>query len=141
MVEYLLVAPLVLLLIIATAEVGRGFLQYNTLTKTVRDGARYAAELATTSGGTTGVTNIDAPQRTAVQNLTAYGNTAGVGNSILPGLTAGDITVVGSASGGVVDVTATYAYTPIFSGLPMFGYGADIVPNFTFQVNVTMRAL
>jgi Flp pilus assembly protein TadG len=140
MVEYLLVAPLVLLLIIATAEIGRGFQQYNALTKTVRDGARYAAEIATTSGGTTGVTTISASARTAVQNLTAFGNTQGTGNSLLPGLTAGDVAVVGSSS-GVVDVTATYLYLPIFSGLPMFGYGPDIVPNFTFQVNVTMRAL
>ena len=41
MVEMVIVSPLLLLLIFGVAEMGRAFYQYNTLTKSVRDGARY----------------------------------------------------------------------------------------------------
>lgn len=140
MIEFLLVAPIILLLMVATAELGRGFLFYNALTKSVRDSARYAAEVATTAGGTTGVISINAAQQTAVKNLTVYGQTTNGSSAILPGLTPANVTVSGSTT-GVVDVTATYNYQSIYSRIPMFGFGPDIVPSFTFVAHVTMRAL
>ena len=140
MVEMTLITPVVLLLLVSTAELGRGFQQYNALTKSLRDSTRYAAEVATTSGGSTGVVNINAADRTAIQNLVAYGNTAGTGPAILPGLNAGSVVVTGSTN-GVVDVSVSYNYQPIFLSIPTFGFSADINPNFTFQANVTMRAL
>jgi Flp pilus assembly protein TadG len=139
-IEYLIAAPVALMLIVATAEIGRGFMQYNALTKSLRDAARYAAEAATTSSGTTGVVSIGTTERQAVQNLTVFGNAVGSGSPILPGLSTGNVTVTGSATGDV-DVAATYQFQPIFSGIPLFGNGPDITPNITFQVQVTMRAL
>ena len=43
-VEMAVVLPLILLLLFVTAEIGRGFMQYNTLTKSVRDSARYLGQ-------------------------------------------------------------------------------------------------
>ena len=43
MVEFVIVAPLLMLLMLTVGEFGRVFFQYNTLTKAVREGARYAA--------------------------------------------------------------------------------------------------
>ena len=41
MVEFVIVLPICLILLMATAEFGRAFMQYNTLTKAVRDDVPY----------------------------------------------------------------------------------------------------
>jgi Flp pilus assembly protein TadG len=43
MVEFALVAPLLILLASGVIDLGRAFKQYNTLSQAVRDGARFAA--------------------------------------------------------------------------------------------------
>ena len=139
MVELVIVTPLLLLLIFATAELGRGFMQYNTLTKSVRDSVRHVAGKALL--GQTGTVQLDAALTTEARNLVVYGSITAVGSPLLPGLAPGDITV---AQGGVGDivVTASYTYQPIFSGvLPGFGLGPDRSTLFTFQAAATMRAL
>ena len=45
-VEFAIVLPLLLVLMFATAELGRLISQYNTLTQSVRDAVRYAAAAA-----------------------------------------------------------------------------------------------
>ncbi len=74
-VEFIIVLPICLILIIATAEFGRVFMQYNTLTKSVRDGVRYVATNALV--GSTGVVTINGAVQAQTQNLVVYGNTAG----------------------------------------------------------------
>lgn len=140
MVEFVLVIPLVLLLIIGTAQVGRGFNTYNALTKTLRDGSRYAAEVARTAGGSTGNLSISAATRAQIQNLVVFGNTAGTGQPVLPGLTVGNVTVTTTATGDV-DLNVNYNYLPIFTTSPTFGFGTPINPAFTMRANITMRAL
>ena len=46
LVEAAVVLPLLALLFVGTGEVGRAFMQYNTLAKSVRDGGRYLATYA-----------------------------------------------------------------------------------------------
>jgi Flp pilus assembly protein TadG len=138
-IEFAICAPVLLLLLLATAEVGRLLFQYNTLTKTVRDGVRYAATNA--SVGTTRVVNITAQVRTETRNLVVTGNTAGTGSSVLPGLTVTNITVndVGS---GFVSVAATYTYSPMLGAtLPTFRLGAPINMVIPLTATVVMRAL
>lgn len=132
-------APVLLLLMLATAELGRVFFQYNALNKQVRDAVRYAA---TNAGvGSTRVVNITTAVRDATRNLVVYGNSAGTGTVLLPGLTIGNVTV-GSTAAGYVSVTAAYAYQPMLGGtLPVFGLGDDINLNFTLNAGVFMRAL
>ena len=91
MIEFLIVLPICMMLVMATAEFGRAFMQYNALTKGLRDGARHVASNALV--GTTGVINISGATQAEAQNLVVYGNTSGSGAPILPGLTTGAIAV------------------------------------------------
>lgn len=75
-VEFALVLPLLLLLTFITTEFGRAIWQYNTLTKSVRDAARY---LSTQQPGS-------AAAVTTARNLMVYGNPAGSGDPLALGL-------------------------------------------------------
>ena len=56
--ELAIAVPVLLLLLLASAELGRAFYQYNTLTKSVRDGARYLSE---NSLGAVGFLSVSLP--------------------------------------------------------------------------------
>jgi Flp pilus assembly protein TadG len=145
-VEFILVAPFLMLLLVAISEFGHALYQYNTLTKSVRDGARYLAANAVV--GSTSTIVIDSTDITETANLVVYGNTAGSGSPKLPGLSVSDITISclggGTACPGVdhVVVAAHYPYQSIMGAtLAMFGYGADRSLGLTLTSTVTMRAL
>ena len=136
-IEFAICAPLLLLLMLGTVEVGRLLFQYNTLTKMVRDGARYAAKHASSVAG---VVNITAQLRTETTNLIVTGNTAGTGPALLPG----EVTVtVSNANEGFVSVGATYQYSTILgAALPTFGFGeGDINLAIELPATVVVRAL
>jgi hypothetical protein len=146
MVEFIIVAPLLLLLMLGISEFGRALYQYNTLTKSVRDGARYLAANAVV--GSTSTIVIDSTDISETENLVIYGNTAGTGSPKLPGLSAGDITVSclggGTACPGVehIVVAAQYPYRSIMGAtLATFGYRADVSLGITLTSTMTMRAL
>jgi Flp pilus assembly protein TadG len=136
-IEFAIVLPILLMLVMGTAEFGRAFLQYNALTKSLRDGGRYVAAKAVK--GSTGVVLINANVRTETSNLVAYGNVAGTGTALLPGLAPANVTVAAGAPGSVV-VSANYAYLPIFPWLPLFQFGS-LGTAHTLSAAVTMRAL
>ena len=145
-VEFIIVAPILLLFLLGISEFGHALYQYNTLTKSVRDGARYLAANAVV--GSTSTIVIDSTDISETENLVVYGNTAGSGSPKLPGLSAGDITVSclggGTACPGVehVVVAAQYPYRSIMGAtLAMFGYGADLSLGITLTSTMTMRAL
>lgn len=139
-VEMTLVLPLLLLLLLGVAELGRVLYQYNTLTQAQRNGARYLAsdslngdevELDETAGA-----NADRTRK-----LIVYGNTAGVGTPLLPGLSTGDVTVT-VADPTHIQIDVTYNFTPIWDiTLPTFGYGAPISLNFPLRSSIVMRGL
>jgi hypothetical protein len=83
MVEFVIAAPVVLFIAMAITEMGNAFLQYNTLTQSLRDGARELANIA--GKGTTGVIEVTGDELTAVRNLVAYG-TEGAGTAVVPDL-------------------------------------------------------
>lgn len=139
MVEFAVTLPLLLLLMLATAEFGRLLSQYDTLTKAVRDGARYAASKS--ANGSTGLVSITSQIQTAVANLVATGNVNGTGTTLLPGLSAANI-IVSDAGNGYVSVSASYTYQPMIgSTLPTFGLGNPISLSFTLNAQAVMRAL
>ena len=143
MVEFVISVPVLLLLMLGTAELGRAFYEYNTLTKTVRDGARYLSEKALNPAG---LMEIDDAARTQTQNLVVYGNAGGTGDPLMEGLAVEDVTVEAAPDADVpaehIRVTATYQYSPIFElGIPTFGSGGTIDTNLTFRASITMRAL
>lgn len=139
MVEFAITLPFLLFLMLATAELGHFICQYDTLTKAVRDGARYAA--STSALGSTGLVSITTQIQTAVANLVATGNVNGAGSALLPGLSASNVTV-SDAGNGYVSVSATYTYEPMLgSTLPTFGLGRPISLSFTLNAASVMRAL
>ena len=83
-VEFAIVLPVMLFLMLATAEFGRVFYHYNTLTKAVQTGARYASRPLL---GTNDLTNMDADFVQSIQNFVVYGNENGGGTAVLDGFT------------------------------------------------------
>lgn len=137
-VEFAICVPVLLLLMLATAELGRAMFQYNTLIKAVRDGARYAASASTSSQRIVVITN---QVRNETRNLVVTGNIGGTGAPLLAGLTVNNVTL-NNVGNGFISVSATYTYTPILSGtLPTFGYGPAINLSMTFPATVVMRVL
>ncbi|GAC1452348.1 MAG: hypothetical protein PVSMB6_04220 [Steroidobacteraceae bacterium] len=136
-IEFAIALPLLLLMLVATAEFGRLFSQYNTLNKAVRDGARYLA--ANALSGTTGVVGITSAVQAATANLVVAGSTIG-GTAVLPGLTAGNVTV-GSLGNGYVSVAATYTYQPMLATLPTFGLTAPMSLAIPLTATVVMKPL
>jgi Flp pilus assembly protein TadG len=137
-IEFAICVPVLLLLMLATAEIGRMLFQYDTLTKAVRDGARYAASNAAV--GTTRLVNITTQLSTETRNLTVTGNTAGTGSPLLPGLSVGNITV-SDAGNGFISVTAAYTYQPALTSLPTLRSGGAINVRIPLNATVVMRAL
>jgi Flp pilus assembly protein TadG len=137
--EFAIALPVLLLLLVATAEVGRLLSQYDTLTKSVRDAARYLASNAL--GGSTGVVVITPQVQSQTQNLVVTGNVNGTGGAVLPGLVATNVTVA-TVDSAHVSVSAAYNYQPLLGAvLPTFGIGPPV--SFSFPLNATcvMRGL
>lgn len=137
-VEMAITAPLLLFVMFATAELGRVWMQYNTLTKSVRDGVRYVASNATP--GQLGLVNLTAQTISDAQNLVVYGNVEGTGLPLLPALNIGSVSVAVAGDDDVV-VTASYAYQPMNAIIPGFGVGPDRDSLFLLEAQATMRAL
>jgi Flp pilus assembly protein TadG len=137
--EFAICAPIMLLLMLATAEVGRMIYQYNTLTKSVRDAARFAVHTAAV--GTTRVVNLTPLVRTQTRNIVVSGNVSGSGAALLPGLAAENVSVTSDAN-GFVSVSAVYTFIPALGPtLPSFGFGAPINLTLPLTATVVMRAL
>ena len=77
LVEFALILPLLLILTFVTTEYSRALFQYNILTKSVRDAARY---LSVYNPG-------DTTKFATAKNLVVYGNPAGTGAPLVIGLT------------------------------------------------------
>lgn len=140
MVEFTIVLPLLLLLMLATAEFGRVLFQYNALTKAVRDGGRYLSENAFI--GTSAIVNTNALSET--KNLVVCGKIAcTAGEELLPGLTINDVTATASSGVDHVAVSANYTYQPMLGlSLPTFGFGSDDISlQFTLTSSVTKKVL
>ena len=103
LVELAIVLPLFMILFAATAEFGRYFYEYTTLSKAARVGARYLV-----------TQKVDCAQADLARKLVVYGNTAGTGSPILPGLltsnvsiTPNDLACAGTPQGVPPNITVT----------------------------------
>ncbi len=139
-VEFVIAAPFMLLLLLAGTEIGHAFVQYATLSHSIRDSARFVSENAI--AGTTGVVSLTNTVITQAKNLAVYGNVAGTGNAKLPDYQPTHVTVV-DAGGNNIRVTASYPYQPMLGPvLPTIVMGSGpISQTFSMQVAVTMRAI
>jgi Flp pilus assembly protein TadG len=138
-IEMTITLPVLLLLLVATAELGRAFYQYNTLTQSLRNAVRHLASTAMT--GSTGLINLDDSKQLEVKNLVVYSNAGGTGAPILGGLDTANVTV-SAIDASHIRVDASFSYQPIFIRIPSFGVTAtDIDSGFVLNASTTMRAL
>jgi Flp pilus assembly protein TadG len=143
-VEFVISVPLLIFAALIAAELGRAFIQYDTLSYAVRSGARYVSERALVAG----VINLPDDVKAEARRLVVYGNVAGSGVALLPGLSADvvppkdHISVSADAATKYIKVSATYPYQPIFLRLPGVGAGGGLIPtDYKLRVSVTMRAI
>src|SRR5438552_16144147 len=105
---------------VGTFQFGYTFYVYNNLNSAVRGGARYASMQSYDSGTSTPSTAFS----TAVKNVVVYGNAAGTGTPIAPGLTAGNVQIVAVMKGAI----------PTSITVQITGYTIDaIFRTFTFN--------
>lgn len=145
--EFVIVVPVLLFLLMATAEFGRLLYQYEVLTRATRDAARFAAEEAGT--GTLGYINNsagDASTWPVLQSETANIALCGFRDcsgkvAIVDGLQNSDIEVLTNDNYHVT-VNVNYRFVPLFGdSLSTFGFGAPTSLAIPLQSSVTMRAL
>jgi hypothetical protein len=130
-VELALVIPMLMLLMLIVTELGRAVMQYNTLAKSVRDGARYLTM------------QLPGTKLTEARNLVVYGNTAGTGSPLVPGLTTTHVPdPTWQMAGALPEINTVTVRVSGFSFSPMMAsaFGVSFGP-FTFaDIVVTMRS-
>jgi len=141
-VELAMAIPVMILILLVTAEFTRVLYQYNTLTKLVRDGSRYMAVHVLDGAALAGPSNAELQ---AVKQLVISGKPQG-GPALLDGLTEDNVSVSlgyvgnGGAPRQYAYVSADYNYTPIFASIGGGGVLPEIAPlNFTLTALSSMR--
>jgi len=134
LVELAIVIPIFVVLFAATAEFGRYFYEYTTLAKASRAGARYLATSA-----------VNNTEDGAAKNIVVYGNAAGTGSPILPGMTTANVVITRQGGVPVLPQTVKVQITS-FQHQPIFDLGAlTKVSSLSLKVDVkpsvTMRYL
>ena len=136
LVELTIVIPIFLMLFAATAEFGRYFYEYTTLAKAARAGARYLSCTQMLTDGSQDVT---------ARKIIVYGNTAGTGSPILPGLDVNkNITITREGPLPFIPERVRveivdYKHQPIFDLGALLGQ--DFSMNVDVKPSVTMRYL
>lgn len=132
-VEFALVLPFLLLLTFITTEFGRAIWQYNTLTKSVRDSARYLSIQ----------TPHDPVAIAKARNLTVYGNLSGTGTPLAIGLSTANVPAPTWQTAGSNPVINTvtirisgYTFNSMFASV--FGLPFGAIP--FSDITATMRS-
>ena len=134
-VETAIVMSVLIILMLITAEFGRGFYYSNEFNKSVRNAARY---LSSNSINSTGTMEITAVNRLNAKNLLIYGDIFVAGAPFFPGLTVDDIVI--TEADPYFSVEAEWVYLTLFgSALPALGISSE--NSLTLKSASTMRAL
>lgn len=131
LVEFALALPLILMMTCLATEFGRAYYQYNTITKSVREAVRYLSVRAP---------NVDIDK---AKNIVVYGNPAGTGTPLAPGLSITNVSIPDRGTAGsyptfsTVSVMVTgYTFVPMVTNT--FGLTFS---NITFgPISATMRS-
>lgn len=143
MVEFTLIMPVLLLLLLGFSEFGRMLYQYNLLLQASRDADRFVASQAWDS--TLGAVAMSSTLLTQTKNVAVYGVPANTGTAVVSGLTTGNV-VVAAVGTDHVRVTITYTFCPVIGAgncagsLPGF-FGNQIALGIPLVATTVMRAL
>jgi Flp pilus assembly protein TadG len=131
-VEFVVTVPLLIVVMLAVAELGHALVLYDTLSYSVRDSARFVSEYVIP--GDSGVISdgliqvVQAPAR----NLVVYGSVAASGQALLPDGQSTTVTV-SKVDDYNVRVDAHYPYQTLL--------GSAVLQSLTMHVAVTVRAI
>ncbi|VVO79271.1 TadE/TadG family type IV pilus assembly protein [Pseudomonas fluorescens] len=142
-VEFTLVLPVLLLLLLAVGEFGRMLYQYNVLLQATRDADRFVASQAWDS--TLGKVALSPTLQAQTKNVAVFGVPVDTGIPVVSDLTIVDVDV---AAVGIdhVRVTITYTFCPVIGAskctgsLPGF-FGNQIALGIPLVATTVMRAL
>jgi Flp pilus assembly protein TadG len=110
LIEFALVAPFLIVMSVTVTEFGRAIYEFQTLTRSVREGARY---LSLHAPGT---------HTTEARNVVVYGNTAGTGSALLPRLTLTQVpTPTWQLAGANPQINTVTVQVSGYSFQPMMG--------------------
>ena len=132
-IEFAIVVPIMLFLMLATAEFGRVFYHNNSLTKAVQTGARYASKRLLNNSD---LTNLDAVFKQQIQDYVVYGNENGSGVAVLDGFVANNtnVKISTNVANKTITIEAQYVYNfVVLSDLPFMDY---ILPTLTLKSSV-----
>lgn len=136
MVEFTILLPLLLFLMIAIVEVGRAFYTYTELEKISRDAARYLSHVLIQDD--LGSDSIPDDIKAKTVNLAVYGVTAGGTDSLLPSLTAEHVNV--NLIDDRIQIEIIYPFKPVVGNIPNL-ISNSIDMNFNMTSSYTMRLL
>lgn len=143
LVEFTLVLPLLLLLLLSLGEFGRMLYQYNVLLQASRDADRYVAGKAWNS--TLGAVTLSSTLLTETKNVAVYGVPSQTGSAVVSGLTTANV-AVSAVGSDHVRVTITYNFCPVIGSgncggaIPGF-FGSQIALSIPLVATTVMRAL
>ena len=141
-VEFTIVLPILIVLILVVAELGRAFLQFNALTRAARDSARFVAANALNGQSQTIDVSSSAAVYSDAQHLVVFGHVGSSGTALVPGLVPGDVTIANPAGTNDITVNVSYTYQPMLGAvIPGLFYATDLAANFPLQAQVTMKVL
>lgn len=133
MVEFAIILPLLLMIFLGIAELGRALLFYQRLTQAVETGARYAARAygAVESSDCTALEGWTAALADT-ENVVIFGQVAGGSQAVIPGLDSADtavadveVNLVSRAVTGVGDVCVVQVFARVkYTGI----FGTQFIP-------------
>lgn len=132
--ELAIILPLFLILFASTAEFGRFFYEYSTLSKATRSGARYLVSA-----------EVSGDEDLKAKNIVVYGNPEGTGSPVIKGLKAANVDIIRSGGTGTLPLTVKvqikdYKYQPIFD-LGALTKNSSLSLKVDVKPSVTMRYL
>jgi Flp pilus assembly protein TadG len=130
-VELALVLPTLLIMTFIVTEMGRAIMQYNALTKSVRDGTRYLT------------TQLPGQGITQARNLVVFGNTAGTGTAVVRGLATTHVPdPTWQLAGALPQINTVTLRVQGYAFTPMVGtvFGLSLGPYTFNDIVVTMRS-
>lgn len=143
LIELAIVLPILLLMFASVAEFGRYFYEYSTAAKGARLGARYLAAKS--------VTSTKADYEAIAKNIVVYGNAAGDGDPILPGMTVANVDVQYSGLPTTVPELVTvsikdYQHESLFDlgallNSPSLSLNVDVKPSVTMRYLLTTPSI
>lgn len=143
LLELAIVLPIMMMMFASLAEFGRYFYEYSTAAKGARLGARYLASKSATSNAK--------DWEAIAKNIVVFGNAAGDGDPILPGMSTANVDV--EYSGGTAGVPElvkvsiiNYQHESLFDlgallNSPSLSLNVDVKPSVTMRYLLTTPSI